>query len=476
VSDQIPQPSVSSPAPTVADALRTAREGRGESLLQAAETTRISLKYLQALESDAPPDAYPGPMYARFFLRDYARHLGLDAERLVEVFAARHGGLQHVLSADEFPDVTPGKRTSRNLGLAEQQPESHSATVLTSSSSRGNRIFTPSFSGLRRTLRVPTKAPVAIRPSQSRGRPHGNTVATVAAVVAAVALLAVVIPALRNRGHPVTAPSPKPSPPQLTLPRGGTTILPAYRVVAFYGAARTNALGILGIGPAPAMEKLLKQAAPYARFGRPILPAFELIATVASANPGDDGKYRLRSSDPIVGGYLDAAREGKMLLVLDIQPGRANFLTEAKVYQKYLEQPDVGLALDPEWHVGPGEVPGKQIGSVTAAEVNEVTDYLADLVRRHHLPQKLVVLHQFTADMIKDKKKIRKHPELALTLDVDGYGGQANKVSKYTAFTGGFERRFFHGIKLYYQRDVDLLSPTLVMQLLSPEPDFIVYQ
>ena len=65
--------------------------------------------------------------------------------------------------------------------------------------------------------------------------------------------------------------------------------------------------------------------------------------------------------------YLKAARKAKALLILDIQPGRSDFFTETKRLRKWLKEPDVGLALDPEWRMGPGEVPGKVIGSVGAA-------------------------------------------------------------------------------------------------------------
>ena len=64
--------------------------------------------------------------------------------------------------------------------------------------------------------------------------------------------------------------------------------------------------------------------------GRPLQPAFELIATVVTAAPGDDGRYRYRQSDTVINRYLEAARRVKALLVLDIQPGRADFMDEVR--------------------------------------------------------------------------------------------------------------------------------------------------
>ena len=91
------------------------------------------------------------------------------------------------------------------------------------------------------------------------------------------------------------------------------------------------------------------------------MPALELIATLVTAAPGDDGKYRYRQSSDLIDRYLAEARRAKALLILDIQPGRARFMDEVRAYQPYLREPDVGLALDPEWSMrrkpdpGPGD-------------------------------------------------------------------------------------------------------------------------
>jgi hypothetical protein len=70
----------------VGDTLRKAREARKESLEHAASETRIHERFLRALEDDEPSDAYPGAVYGRFFLREYAEHLGLDAGPLLEAY------------------------------------------------------------------------------------------------------------------------------------------------------------------------------------------------------------------------------------------------------------------------------------------------------------------------------------------------------------------------------------------------------
>ena len=106
----------------------------------------------------------------------------------------------------------------------------------------------------------------------------------------------------------------------------------------------------------------------------------ELIAVVAAAEPG---RGRALQPAPARLGhrrYLQAARKAKALLVLDIQPGRSDFFTEATRLRKWLKEPDVGLALDPEWRMGPGQVPGQVIGRVDAREVNATTAWLSQLV------------------------------------------------------------------------------------------------
>jgi hypothetical protein len=172
--------------------------------------------------------------------------------------------------------------------------------------------------------------------------------------------------------------------------------------------------------------------------------------------------------------YLKAARRARALLILDVQPGRADFLKEVRRLRPWLEQPDVSLALDPEWRVNDGQVPGKVIGSVSAAEVNRVTRYVRGIVRAGKLPQKLLLIHQFTDDMVPDKQRLLRPPELAVTINIDGFGDQPNKIAKYNGFQRG-DRGFHKGFKLFYEEDTDLLTPKQVMRL-RPRPEVVVYE
>ena len=204
-----------------------------------------------------------------------------------------------------------------------------------------------------------------------------------------------------------TQPKPKP-PPQ--LPRGGRQILPHYRVVAYDGAPQTPVLGPLGVGtPDQAAAKLNRQADAYDTRPRPVLPAMELITTIAQRDAGLDGNYNARQEDDVIADYLAAARRAKMLLILDIQPGQSSFMTEVHHFGSGCAQPDVGIALDPEWSMQPGEVPGTVIGSTTPpSSIRSPTTWPAS--SKYKLPQKLLMVHQFTSDMIKNRGQIQTVP------------------------------------------------------------------
>jgi hypothetical protein len=264
-------------------------------------------------------------------------------------------------------------------------------------------------------------------------------------------------------------------PPPAELPRGGRRVLPDNRVVAFYGAPQDEQLGTLGIGtPAQAGRRLERQARPYRRGGRPVLPAFELIGTVVHAAPGDDGDHSERQPTATIERYLRAARARRALLIIDIQPGMAPFMREVRAFRRFLEEPEVSLALDPEWSLRAGQIPGQEIGSTDAATVNEVGRYLSRLVRRNDLPQKLLVVHRFTEDMIENEQQLREHSGVALTVNVDGFGDRPNKIAKYRDLTGG-RRDHHYGFKLFYQEDTNLMRPRQVLRL-RPPPELVVYE
>jgi hypothetical protein len=265
----------------------------------------------------------------------------------------------------------------------------------------------------------------------------------------------------------------QPEPAQ--LPGGGRRLFPDRRVVAFYGNPRDDELGALGIGtPTQAGRRLVKQAKPYDRRSRRVLPAMELISTVVTAAPGPSGLYRDHLSFAKIRRYLKAARAAHALLVLDIQPGRGQFGPEIERLRPLLAEPDVGLALDPEWHVGPGELPGKVIGSTDADVVNAAATYLGRIVRERRLPEKLLIVHRFTDNMIARSERLHPVPGVQTVVNVDGFGSNSVKIAKYKNFVATTPR-MRRGFKLFYKEDVKTMTPRQVMAM-RPRPDVVVYE
>lgn len=262
---------------------------------------------------------------------------------------------------------------------------------------------------------------------------------------------------------------------EATLPRIGTRQwFPRGRLVAFYGTPGTASLGVLGAtGPEQAASRLEKVAGAYRTPGRTVVPTFELIATVADPRPGPAGSYCHPVNTADVWRYLRVAREHHMPLILDVQPGRDRFLPEVQHWAALLSQPDVGLALDSEWRMHGDQVPARVIGHTDAAEINTVTNWLAQLVRRDDLPQKIVLLHQFKDSMIVDPAGIVAHPELALVQHLDGFGSRSAKLAIYRSLRR--PAQFHMGFKLFYQQDLAMLSPSAVLSI-SPAPDYISYE
>jgi hypothetical protein len=300
--------------------------------------------------------------------------------------------------------------------------------------------------------------------------------AALAAVAAVFLLLVWAIASLGGDGESGTADAEQP--PPLELPRGGRLIFPRHRVVGYYGAPQDPELGVLGIGtPRQVARKLIGTARGYERRRRPVLPAFELIATLAHAAPGDDGFHRQRQEDAVIRRYLQAVRRIKGLLILDVQPGRADFVEEVKALEPYLLQPDVSLALDSEWSVPEGVVPGQQIGSTDAVTVNRISTYLARLVRRRNLPQKLLIVHQFTEGMVENDRELIRRPEVATILNADGFGTRELKTAVFERLTSGPDARAYQhiGLKLFFEEDTGLMEPSSVLRL-RPQPDVVVYE
>lgn len=263
------------------------------------------------------------------------------------------------------------------------------------------------------------------------------------------------------------------------LPGGGGLVFPGRRMVALYGHPYGPDLGVMGEqDPAAAVELAKKYATDYQPFDdQPVVPAFEIIATVASGGPGDDGNFSNETPMEDLVPYVDAIVDAGGYAVIDLQPGQGSFLEQAKLYEELLKRPNVGLALDAEWKLNPGEAPLSRIGSATSGEVNEVADWLAALVRENNLPQKALVVHQFNAAMFPDRENIvTGQPELAWVLHADGHGDPQQKFETWDVLRQGLDPNFFMAWKNFFDEDFPTFSPEQTYRDVHPRPWFVSYQ
>jgi hypothetical protein len=262
------------------------------------------------------------------------------------------------------------------------------------------------------------------------------------------------------------------------LPGGGQVLFPGRRLVALYGHPGTSSLGVLGEqGPEESVERAQQLASEYEPFSdEPVLPAFEIIATVASSFPGTDGDYSNEAEIETLLPHVEAAGDAGVYVVLDLQPGRTDFLSQAGLYEELLRLPHVGLALDPEWRLEPNQVHLRQIGRVGAAEIDEVADWLAGIVREERLPQKLLLLHQFRTSMITERETLdATRDELAYLVQMDGDGAPGDKFATWEALKQDPPEGLYFGWKNFYDEDAPTFSPEETFAV-EPKPWWVSYQ
>ncbi|ASN04416.1 hypothetical protein [Virgibacillus necropolis] len=249
------------------------------------------------------------------------------------------------------------------------------------------------------------------------------------------------------------------------------------RLVAFYGTPKSENMGILGeYPPEEMMKKLKEQAAAYSKVDpeRPAVPTIELIATIAQRTPGPEGLYISGPSKEVIDRYAKLAKENNALLLLDIQLGQASVMEGLKKIEPYLKLPYVHLAIDTEYSVDEGEVPGEDLGQVDGASIQKAVEYMDKMVEKNNLPDKLVVVHQFGNGIVTNKDKIKPTSNVEVALNYDGFGDSAIKMSAYGKLVQQQPIQY-GGFKLFYEKDKPLLSPKQVLNL-DPAPAIVNYQ
>ncbi len=272
--------------------------------------------------------------------------------------------------------------------------------------------------------------------------------------------------------------------PVSTPPLLAGSILPARRIVAFYGNPLSKRMGVLGEYPPDQMLERLDDAVVRWRDAdpsTPVQPALHLIAVVAQGAPGKDGGYRLRMDSTLIEKVYGWAQSRHALLFLDIQAGHSTLQAELPRLLRFLARPDVHLGIDPEFYMHydrEGLRPGTKIGTMDAKDVNYVIRTLTDLVREKQLPPKLLVVHRFTRRMVPNAEEIKPTPEVQVVMDMDGWGPPWLKFDSYRDYEVAHPVEFT-GFKLFFHNDTkkgfSLLNPYELLQLV-PKPLYIQYQ
>ena len=283
-------------------------------------------------------------------------------------------------------------------------------------------------------------------------------------------------PATRERRYELSAADSALWPVKGPEPLPGA-LLPEHRIVAFYGNSKSTRMGILGqVPPGEMLPKLERTATEWAKAdpGRKVMPALHLIVTVAQDKPGTDGAYRLRHSDAVIEQVMGWAEERGWIVFLDVQTGWSSVQKELPRLVKFLERPYVHLALDPEFAMKNGGVPGRRMGTMDAAEVNHAVRLLADIVERKKLPPKILIVHRFTERMLTNRRAIALDPRVQVVIDMDGWGAPWHKKSAYKWFVVQQPVQYT-GFKLFYKNDKPMMTPSQVIDL-WPAPVYVQYQ
>ncbi len=274
---------------------------------------------------------------------------------------------------------------------------------------------------------------------------------------------------------PVQAKLP-PEPAFTVTPMPGA-LLPNKRIVVYYGNPKSTRMGVLGEYSEPVMLKKLQaevDAFNAADSTTPVQPGLHLIVTVAQAAPGKNNLYRARMSDSLINYWCDLAERKGYVIFLDVQIGRSTVEAELKPLLPYLKRSHVHLAIDPEFAMKGGAIPGKKIGSLDASEINGAIATLQTLVQQNNLPPKVLVIHRFTTPMVKNSRAIKPVPEVQVVMNMDGFGAPWLKRNSYNAYVR-MQPVQFAGFKLFYKNDKPMMSRKDVVKL-DPSPVFITFQ
>jgi hypothetical protein len=254
--------------------------------------------------------------------------------------------------------------------------------------------------------------------------------------------------------------------------------LDANQLVVLYGSPLSSGLGVLGTFPPAEAAARTRQHADYYNHlngdGRGAIGAMDLIYGIAQAEATGNGRYIRYMDDATVNEYIRLAEQNDVQLILDHQIGRGNIVEEVKKMERFLLNPRVHVAVDPEYAVGPNGVPIQTPGYISGHEINELQTYLAQLVEQHNLPPKILVIHQYIDTTVTDGEQVRLLPNVDLVLNMDAFGEDAAKQNKYRAYSGKPYAEHM-GFNVFLRQDHKVLSEQEILAL-NPMPDVVFYQ
>jgi hypothetical protein len=307
-----------------------------------------------------------------------------------------------------------------------------------------------------------TPKPAATRPDSTRPKvaaPRGPTAEEIARARR---------DSILNSKWPVKGPEPLPG-----------AILPAKRIIAYYGNPLSKRMGVLGEYPSDQMLKMLdEEVAAWNRAdpSTPVQPALHLIAVVAQASAGSDGKYRARMADTLVERVAQWAATRNALVFLDVQVGKATLQDELPRLEKFLMRPNFHLGIDPEFSMKGGGIPGKKIGTFDAADINYGTQWLAGIVKKYNIPPKVFVIHRFTQRGVTNYQNIKLDPAVQIVMHMDGFGAPHLKRNTFREYIKA-EPVQFVGWKQFYKSRNDNPRTTIGEILkLNPKVLYVQYQ
>jgi len=267
-------------------------------------------------------------------------------------------------------------------------------------------------------------------------------------------------------------------PPKMPAPLPGA-ILPHKRIIAFYGNPLSRRMGILGeFDPPEMLRKLDAEVAEWNALDpeHPVQPALHLIAVVAQAGAGSDGKYRARMDSTMLEKVYGWARSRNAIMFVDVQVGLSTLQSELPALERFLKRPDVHLGIDPEFSMKHGGKPGKRIGTFDASDINYATKYLAGLVDKYQLPPKILVVHRFTQRGVTNVPKIELDPRVQFVMHMDGFGAPWLKRDSYYAYVKKEPVQFAGWKQFSKPRNDSPATSKRELLKLWPVPVYIQYQ